>query len=220
MPDGYIATARSTDNNIVDTTSENNLSHDGNGTTVQVKTTDNLTVDFGFRVANTVLGTTTCSDMIINDNTQAANENNATTTIDVLANDSGSKTAQRIKFLSLDEGKVLWENQESNLTTIKTLDTLTVVNEGTWSIQNDKVVFTALTSFDGKIPTPVYYVVEGGVDCTTLTRYSNIGKITINTPCTCPSYTTKSVSTYNTLSIILLILLTLTISIYINRKDI
>jgi len=47
-PAGNVPTVGSTDNNITDTTSENNTSHDGTGTSVTVGTVDNLTVDFGF----------------------------------------------------------------------------------------------------------------------------------------------------------------------------
>ncbi|MCH9740766.1 MAG: hypothetical protein K0U38_08010 [Epsilonproteobacteria bacterium] len=49
-PSGYTPTANSDDNNISDTTTEENLSHNGNGTTVTVGTVDNLSVDFGFRI--------------------------------------------------------------------------------------------------------------------------------------------------------------------------
>jgi hypothetical protein len=47
-PPNTAPTAGSNDNDVTDTTSENNKSHDSNGTTVSVGTVDNLTVDFGF----------------------------------------------------------------------------------------------------------------------------------------------------------------------------
>ncbi|CAA6816936.1 MAG: Unknown protein, partial [uncultured Sulfurovum sp.] len=68
------------------------------------------------------------------------------------------------------------------------------------------------TSFDGQIPTPVYYIIEGSSECTDATRYTNVAQITIDTPCTCPSYETKSVATLNILTISILMLLTLGIS--------
>jgi uncharacterized repeat protein (TIGR01451 family) len=45
-------TAGSNDSAISDTTTENNHSHNPNGTTVTVGTVDNMTVDFGFKLAN------------------------------------------------------------------------------------------------------------------------------------------------------------------------
>lgn len=47
-PTGFIPTAGSDDNNVPDDVTENNLSHDGAGTTVVVADSDNLTLDFGF----------------------------------------------------------------------------------------------------------------------------------------------------------------------------
>ena len=219
-PTGYVPTANSNDNSVVDTTSENNLSHEGNGTRVVIDSTDNLSVDFGFRVVNTVLGTTTCDEVNVNDDRQAANENNPITTIDVLSNDTGTKVNQTIKFLALNTGRTLWENKDKNISAVPTFTTLTVAGEGTWTVKNNQIVFTALTSFDGQIPTPIYYIIEGGTECSDLTRYSNVGQVTINTPCTCPSYVTKSVSTYNIFGIILLILLTLIINRYARKEKI
>jgi hypothetical protein len=48
QPAGTSPTLGSTDSSITDATSENNKSHNHTGTTVQVGTVDNLTVDFGF----------------------------------------------------------------------------------------------------------------------------------------------------------------------------
>jgi len=208
----YLPTNNSDDNNISDTTSENDLSHDSTGTSVSITDIDNLTVDFGFRLIN-ILGTTTCQDMTINDDVQHANPTNAITVIDVLANDTGSKIGQSIKFLPLNEGKTFWENQNTTITSATTLNALLVPGEGTWTIENNEVVFTALTSFDGQIPTPIYYIIEGSTDCTTNTRYTNVGKITIDTACTCPPYSTKSVSTLNLFHILILVLLTLIIGV-------
>ncbi|MEE9326345.1 MAG: IPTL-CTERM sorting domain-containing protein [Cocleimonas sp.] len=47
-PSGVIPTFGSSDNSVPDTTTENNKSHNGAGTTVDVGTEDNLTLDFGF----------------------------------------------------------------------------------------------------------------------------------------------------------------------------
>jgi hypothetical protein len=47
-PLNTIPTAGSTDNNVADTISEENKTHDGRGTTVNVGTVDNMTLDFGF----------------------------------------------------------------------------------------------------------------------------------------------------------------------------
>ncbi|HFU76669.1 MAG TPA: hypothetical protein ENK66_10535, partial [Arcobacter sp.] len=216
-PDGYIPTNNSKDNNITDEMSENDLSHDSNGTTVTVTTIDNLTVDFGFRTSPTILGVTTCEVMTVNDDIQNANEKNATTIINILNNDIGSKENQQIKFLSLTEGKRLWESNEQNITTVTTLDTLTVQGEGTWRVINNQIVFTALNSFDGKIPTPIYYIVEG-FDCSDDTKYSNVAQVTINTSCYCPAYITKSVGAFNLVSMLLLVSLTLMLSFFFTRS--
>jgi len=207
-PAGLTPTANSDDNSITDTSSENDKTHDGSGTTVVVTTADNLSVDFGFRITALVLGTTVCQEMIVRDDSQNANPNIATTLIDVLNNDTGTKAGQRIKFLSNVDGEAFWSSNEQNITSVTTHDTLTVAGEGTWSVINNQVSFTALNSFDGQTPTPVYYIVKGS-DCTSATQYTNVGRIAITTPCTCPVYKTKSVSGMHTLSIILLILLTI-----------
>ena len=47
-PDGAVPTVGSDDSDITDTTSENNKSHNGSGTTVTVGIVDNMTLDFGF----------------------------------------------------------------------------------------------------------------------------------------------------------------------------
>ncbi|HFU75712.1 MAG TPA: hypothetical protein ENK66_05635, partial [Arcobacter sp.] len=173
---------------------------------------NNHSFDFGFSVAGVVLGTTVCQEMLVSDDAQNANPNVATTVIDVLGNDTGSKSGQTIKFLSNVDGERLWSTSEDNITSITTYDTLTVVGEGTWSVINNQVSFTALNTFDGRIPTPVYYIIQGGDECTIGTRYSNVGRIVINTPCTCPEYETKSVSIFNVFMITLLLLLTILIA--------
>ena len=217
IPNNYTPTENSDDNNITENILENNFSHDPRGTSVNITTVDNLTVDFGFRIT-TVLGTTVCQEMTVNDDVQNANTANATTIIDVLANDRGSKAGQKIKFLSLTEGKNLWESGEQNISSAITLDTLTVAGEGTWSVVSNQVVFTALTSFDGQIPTPVYYIIRGE-DCTVATQFSNVGQVKINTPCSCPTYSTKSINTLNLLSMLLLILLTTAVTLFNLRKE-
>jgi hypothetical protein len=217
VPSNHVATENSSNNRITESILENNLSHDANGTTVVITTIDNLTVDFGFRLIN-VLATTVCQEMTLNDDIQAANESNATTTIDVLSNDTGSKASQEIKFLSLLEGKSLWESGTKTITSVTTLDTLIVPGEGTWSVKDNKVVFTALITFDGQIPSSVYYIVEGS-NCTVDTQYTNVAKVTINTPCNCSIYSTKSVNTLNLLSILLLIVLTTGITILSLRTE-
>jgi len=181
---------------------------------------NNDTHDMGIypNTLTTVLGTTICQEMIIHNDIQPANDINAITTIDVFNNDTGSKAGQEIKFLSLTEGKFLWENNEQDISSATTLDTLTVAGEGTWSVVDNKVVFTALTSFDGQIPTPIYYIIKG-LDCTKATQLSNVAQIRINAPCYCPTYDTKSVDTINLLSMLLLILLTSTITLFNIKKE-
>ncbi len=49
-PSGTVPTAGSSDNAVPDETAENNLTHDGSGTTVIVTTIDNFTLDFGFTI--------------------------------------------------------------------------------------------------------------------------------------------------------------------------
>jgi len=156
--------------------------------------------------------------MIVKDDVQHANTINAITTIDVLNNDTGRKSGQEIKFLSQSEGKRLWESGTQNINSVTTLDTLIVAGEGTWTIVNNKVVFTALTSFDGQIPSPIYYIIKGS-DCTDDTQFSNVAQIRIDTPCDCPAYTTKSVNTLNLLSMFLLILLSTSITLFTIRKE-
>ncbi|CAA6807688.1 MAG: Serine-aspartate repeat-containing protein D [uncultured Sulfurovum sp.] len=216
VPSNYIATGNSSDNRIVESILENDLSHDANGTTVVLTTVDNLTVDFGFRLT-TVLATTVCEEMNVNDDIQNANSSSATTTIDVLNNDTGSKSGQVINFLSLTEGKALWENPETTISSVTGLNTLSVAGEGTWRVVDNKVAFTALDSFDGQIPSPIYYIISGS-DCTANTQYSNVAKVTIDTACTCPNYSTKSVNTLGLLSILVLMFLTMGLS-FVNLKE-
>jgi len=205
-PMGYVPTANSEDNNITDTTSEDNLSHDGNGTNVLLKESNNYTVDFGFTQSSTAI---TCDDLVVKDDTQNANPTQATTVLNVLENDTTStESTQRIKFLPITEGQELWEAQQENAVVLNTLDLLVVPGEGTWKVEDNKVVFTALDSFDGQIPSPVYYVLEGGTQCTLQTRYSNVAKIMIDTPCTCPTYREKSISIHNLMMLSFLILVT------------
>jgi len=47
-PDGTVPAKGSDDNSVDDNTTENDLTHDGSGTTVTVEESDNLTLDFGF----------------------------------------------------------------------------------------------------------------------------------------------------------------------------
>lgn len=207
-PENYEATNNSDDNSIDDTSSEENLSHDGSGTQVIVTDSNNYSLDFGFK--NTMNTAITCDELTVNDDLQGANPTQATTTLDVLQNDVGTGVSgQSIKFLSLTEGQAFWENKENAIVSPNTMDVLTIPNEGTWSVVDNQVVFTVLDSFDGQIPTPVYYVVEGANTCTPETRYSNAGKIVISTPCTCPAYRTKSVSINNVIMMIFLMVLTL-----------
>ncbi len=166
----------------------------------------------------TVLGVVECQEMNIQDDIQNANPTNATTTIDVLNNDIGTKSGQKIKFLSISEGKRLWENREENITSVTTFNTLTIEGEGRWNIINNKVVFTAFPQFNGKIPSSIYYIIEGE-DCTDRTKYSNVGKITINTACTCPAYTTKSIDSLNRLTLFILVLLTLSLATFFLKRE-
>jgi hypothetical protein len=216
-PENYEPTKNSSDNSIMDTMSEDNFSHDGNGTKVSVTDTNNYSVDFGFIRSSTTTTTTrtliTCDELISNDDVQNANPTQATTTLDVLQNDRGiENNTQTIKFLSLEEGEDLWNNEGTPIGSPNTMDVLVIPEEGTWKVEDNKVIFTALDSFDGQIPTPVYYILEGSSDCTIETRYSNVGQIVIDTPCTCPQYKIKSVSIHNVIMIFLLMLLTFGIS--------
>ena len=56
VPLGKVATAGSQDADVTDTTSENDKSHNPNGTTVTVGTIDNMSVDFGFTDPTTAIG--------------------------------------------------------------------------------------------------------------------------------------------------------------------
>ena len=156
--------------------------------------------------------------MIVNDDVQSANQENTITRIPVINNDQGTKSGQEIRFLPLTEGEFLWKNKEQNITVDTTLDILIIEGEGTWSVQDNEVVFTPLNSFDGKIPTPVYYVIRGN-DCTLNTQFSNVGQVRINTACHCPTYTTKSVSSFNILSMLFLMLITISLSILHLNKE-
>ena len=218
LPDKYIPTANSEDNYISDINSENNLSHDANGTTVIITTNNNLSIDFGFRTT-AVLGITTCQEVIINDDIQNANKNNATTTIDVIQNDVENNVNQQVKLLSAEEGEKFWRDEAHNITSINTFDTLVIEGEGTWSVVNNQIRFTALNSFEGEVPSPIYYILEGE-NCTEETKYSNVARVTINTVCYCPDYKTDSVSTLNTYSLLILIFLTFGISYSILKKEI
>ena len=55
-PQDTVPSKGSDDNSVDDTTSENDLTHDGNGTTVTVGDVDNLTVDFGFTDVGNISG--------------------------------------------------------------------------------------------------------------------------------------------------------------------
>ena len=203
-----------------DNTSDSDANTNAQITHINLRNNDN-SQDMGIYLhqpTTVVLGTTVCQEMIVNDDIQPANDLNTITTIDILNNDIGSKDGQEIKFLSLTEGKFLWENSEQNISSARLLDTLTVENEGTWSVLDNKIVFTALNSFNGQIPTPIYYVIRGS-DCTSNTQFSNVGQVRINTPCHCPTYSTKSVGTLNIQSIALLLFLTLSISLILFKNE-
>jgi len=212
----------SSDNNTSTDNNDSNSSEDNNSTTNNNNSSSSDSNTSTDNNPTAVLGITVCEEMTTHDDTQNANPSIAQTTINVLNNDVGSKSGQEIKFLSLAEGEAFWISNNQNILVANTFTTLTIPGEGTWSVVNNQVVFTALTSFDGQIPTPIYYIIEG-TDCTDATKFSNVSRITIDTPCTCPAYTAKSVSSTNILSISLLVLLTLIINFlfraeYINKK--
>jgi len=218
-PSGHVPTGDTIDNTVTDTTSEDNHSHDGKGTSVLMGTVDNLTVDFGFRKTAVLPALeTVCQIMTLNDDLTNANETSATTTIDVLQNDVGTKVGESIRFLSNNEGKTLWEQQATNITAVTTLNSLTVAGEGIWSVQNNKILFTALSSFDGQIPSPIYYIVEG-TGCTTATKYTNVGKVTINTACNCSTYESNSVSVFNIVGLLILAILTSGVTLFFFKEE-
>jgi uncharacterized repeat protein (TIGR01451 family) len=174
---------------------DNSLDSDANPETGETKdviltSEDDLTWDMGIQTLH------------VYDDTVIANTEGPVTVINVLENDNGDINNQTIKFINTNRGEVLWNNGTAVAgANISLSNTLVVPNEGVWSVQDGKIVFTAEDGFEG-IPTPIYYVVEGDSG-----RHSNVGQVKFKTPCTCETYTTgeNSVPSLNYWSIMIIL---------------
>jgi len=159
-----------------------------------------------------------CGDRVyIQDDSVNANTSDSKTVINVLSNDSvNEENRQIIKLISFQDGKEFWDiNSTDKITSSMLTDRLVVNGEGVWSIENGKIIFSAYNSFNGKVPTPIYYVIER-VDCNAIKAndlqiVSNIAQVSIVTPCTCKGYS-SSIPSMNIISSLLLFLF---ISIYL-----
>jgi protocatechuate 3,4-dioxygenase beta subunit len=79
----------SNDNDVLDTTTENDKTHDGSGTTVNVGMMDNLTLDFGFASVGNLCGSVT-EDTNDDDTGDVPIENVTLTLFDALGNQVGT----------------------------------------------------------------------------------------------------------------------------------
>ena len=176
----------------------------------------NVSIDMGLFEKNE------CGEIILRDDSVNANENGASTEINVVDNDLTLGSDTVIKLLSPALGERFWmQGNAEGLESSMLLDTLTVAGEGIWQVENGAITFTAYDSFEGEVPTPVYYVVQG-VACDAATAgvvtYSNIAQVSINTPCGCQTYT-SSIPSLHTLSIVMLMFLTSTLIVLFLRKE-
>ena len=154
----------------------------------------------------------------IHDDSVVASTLGATTTIDILENDFGNLDIESIKFIKTEEGEVLYESGTAVAgTNTETFDELVVEGEGVWKILADgKITFTAETGFIG-VPTPVYYIVQ----CKQGT-VSNVAKASITSNCVCDPYeesVSDSVASLSEFSMVLLLVLTSTFSLFFFRRE-
>jgi len=174
----------------------------------------NLSFDLGLIPLHYNQNENNCS-LEVYDDIVEANTNSRITTIDILSNDCESVDINSILFLDTQEGKSLWERGDilgdANITTVGTR--LVVDGEGVWSIENGVMIFTANRDFDGKTPSPVYYIAqsEDGVK-------GNVARVSIETPCSCKSYK-SSIPTFNIIGSLILILLTSFVTLFFFRGD-
>jgi hypothetical protein len=154
----------------------------------------------------------------IHDDSVVASTVGATTTINILENDFGNLDIESIKFVKTEEGAILYGNGTAVAgTNIETYDELAVAGEGVWKIQSDgNITFTAENGFTG-VPTPVYYIVK----CKQGT-ISNIAKASITSNCVCDTYeqsVSDSVASMNSYSMLLLLALTSTFTLFFFRRE-
>jgi len=186
LPNDYLITRQ--DSGDDDTLDSDINPETGESRDVVLTSEDDLTWDMGIQTLR------------VYDDTIEANTEGGTTVVDVLGNDNGDINSETIKFLNTNTGEILWNNGTVvGGTSTSTTDTLVVPGEGTWSVKNGKIIFTAEDGFEG-IPTPIYYVVEGASG-----NLSNVGQVKITTPCTCETYRSgaDSVSALNLWSMLL-----------------
>jgi len=162
-------------------------------------------------------------NIYIEDDTIFANTLGSKTVINVLLNDSlDVEEEQIIKLISYQDGKEFWErNSTDRIVSSVLTDRLIVDGEGVWRVENNKIVFDAHNSFNGKVPTPIYYVIER-IDCNAIKAnglkiVSNIAQVSIITPCTCKGYS-SSIPSMNIISSLLLFLFISIYLLFINRS--
>jgi len=162
-------------------------------------------------------------ELSIQDDTISANTSDSKTVINVLSNDSlDIEEQQIIKLISYQDGKEFWDrNSTDRIVSSMLTDRLVVDGEGVWSVENDKIVFNAYNSFNGKVPTPIYYVIErfdcNAIKANGLKIVSNIAQVSIVTPCTCKGYS-SSIPSMNILSSLLLFLFVSIYLFFINKE--
>ncbi|HHH51631.1 MAG TPA: hypothetical protein ENK76_04605, partial [Campylobacterales bacterium] len=176
----------------------------------------NISIDMG------VYKKPVCGEIIAYDDIINANDSDQITQIDILNNDTGISEGQTIKFIPIIEGEDLWKSNTTIPDSVELLDTLTVKDEGVWSIENGIVKFVPYDSFNGKIPSPVYYtIISENCNATYASEstLSNVAQITIDTPCYCNKYE-SSIPIFNTLGIIIVIFLNSILVLFFTRKKV
>ncbi|MCK4441847.1 MAG: hypothetical protein KAU90_07550, partial [Sulfurovaceae bacterium] len=176
----------------------------------------NISIDMG------IYKKPVCHEIVAYDDTIDTNNSNQITQIDILNNDTGILEGETIKFISTTEGEDLWKSQTAIPDGVELLDTLTVKDEGVWSIENGIVIFLPYDSFNGKIPSPVYYtIVSENCNATHASEniLSNIAQIKIDTPCYCNGYE-SSIPTLNNLGIIMIMFLNSMMFLFFMRKEV
>ena len=177
-----------------DNTMDSNVNPDtGETADVVLTNVDDLTWDMGIQTLR------------VYDDLVTANTEGSTTIIDVLGNDNGNIDSENIHFLVVDDGEIIGDNETAvGGASLNTTNMLVVEGEGTWSIEDGMVTFTAEDGFEG-IPTPVYYIVEGSSG-----QNSNVGQIQFATECVCDTYApmlSDSIPSLNTISMTITLLL-------------
>jgi hypothetical protein len=144
-----------------------------------------------------------------------ASRTGSLTVVNVLANDYGNLDVESIRFVSTQEGAILWENGTAVAgISLQTTDTLVVEGEGTWTVSNDgTITFKAEDGFTG-IPEPVYYVINCKQGST-----SNVGKVEITSNCVCDPYEESSVPAFSNMSMLLVLILTSLLGLFFFRKE-